>query len=203
MKQAGIGAIALLMVLGMASCGSQGSSNASADGPAQSSSTTWRDPSLAVAMRTAHQHVVQEATVTVLAKAPWMQTGLRIARGEHLWADTRSDGRWSGNPQLFPYSDANGLPAYPGGYRVYAHAPVESLIGFVGDAPLTPPEVNIPVSTPAGGPGGITNPGFVKVGNALLNYVPMTTGAIWLRNNDNTNYYSDLGQQIARVIVTR
>jgi hypothetical protein len=25
---------------------------------------------------------------------------------------------------------------------------------------------------------------------------------IWLRNNDNTNYYSDVGRQIVKVILT-
>jgi hypothetical protein len=53
-----------------------------------------------------------------------------------------------------------------------------------------------------GGPGGITNPGFVAVGDTLENYVPATTGPVWLRNNDNTNSYSDVGHQIVKLIGT-
>ena len=127
--------------------------------------------------------------VTVDADAPWVDTGLSIASGQHLWADTRSDGTWSGNPKYFPYSDANGLPVYPGAYRIDAGAQVDSLIGFVGSTPVNVPEVSVGASAKPGGPGGVANPGFVAVGDTLTSFAPSTTGAIWLRNNDSTNYY--------------
>ncbi len=127
---------------------------------------------------------------------------MSVASGQRLWADTRSDGKWSGNPKYFPYSDANGLPVYPGAYRIYAGAQVDSLIGFVGDTPVNVPEVSVGLSAQPGGPGGVANPGFVSVGGTLVNFAPSTTGVIWLRNNDNTNYFSDVGQQIVKVIVT-
>jgi hypothetical protein len=117
--------------------------------------------------------------------------------------DTRLDGRWSGNPKLFGYSDANGSPSYPGQYRVFANAPVLSLIGFVGGEPPTPPEVSVPVGAPAGGPGGRGDAGLFAVGNTLLDYMPATTGELWLRNNDNTNAVSDVGQQTVRIVVSR
>jgi hypothetical protein len=162
----------------------------------------WRDPTIAAAISAAGQTVVAQKVVTVMADAPWVDTGLSASPGEHLWADTRSDGEWSGNPQYFPYSDARGLPVYPGQYRVDANAQVDSLIGFVGDTPVNAREVSVGASAQPGGPGGITNPGFVAIGNTLTNFVPSTTGTIWLRNNDNTNYYSDVGHQIVKVIVT-
>lgn len=196
--------VALLLALGSTSCAaSQPSGSTAPTTQARVATAAWRAPALSAAIRAAGQHILSERVTTVLASAPWVLTGLSIARGERLWVDTRSDGRWSGNPRLFPYADANGLPSYPGRYRVYAKAPVESLIGFVGSSPLTPPEVDVPVGSPGGGPGGISSPGFVEIGNVLLDYKPTTTGAIWLRNNDNTNYYSDVGRQIVRVIVTR
>ena len=162
---------------------------------------SWRYPNIAGAISAAGQTVSAQRVITVPADAPWVKTGLSIASGQRLWIDTRSDGRWSGNPSLFPYSNADGLPVYQGRYRVYADAPVESLIGFVGSSPPTPPEVSVPIGAPRGGPGGITNPGFLAAGNSLLNFAPRTTGEIWLRNNDNTNYISDVGHQIAKVIV--
>jgi hypothetical protein len=162
----------------------------------------WRDPAIAGAIAAAGQTVLAQKVVTVAADAPWVDTGLSIAAGQHLWADTRSDGKWSGNPKYFPYSDANGLPVYPGAYRVYANAQVDSLIGFIGSAPVNAPEVSVGISAHPGGPGGITNPGFVAVGDTLTNFAPSTTGRIWLRNNDNTNYYSDVGRQIVKVLVT-
>jgi hypothetical protein len=162
----------------------------------------WRDPTIAAAISAAGQTVLAQKVVTVAADAPWVATGLSIASGQHLWADTRSDGKWSGNPRYFPYSDANGLPVYPGAYRVDSGAQVDSLIGFVGNTPVNAPEVSVGVSAQPGGPGGITNPGFVAVGNTLMNFAPATAGPIWLRNNDNTNYYSDVGRQIVKVIVT-
>lgn len=161
----------------------------------------WRDPTIVAAISAAGETVVAQKIVTVAADAPWVETGLSIAPGQHLWADTRSDGKWSGNPKYFPYSDANGLPVYPGAYRVDANAQVDSLIGFVGSAPVNAPEVSVGVSAKPGGPGGITNPGFVAVGDTLMNFAPSTTGPIWLRNNDNTNYYSDVGRQIVKVII--
>lgn len=163
----------------------------------------WRDPTISTTISAAGQTVISQQVLMVAATAPWVDTGLSIASGERLWTDTRTDGRWSGNPRFFPYSDANGLPVYPGQYRVDAKAAVESLIGFIGSSPPTPPEVSVGSSTPSGGAGGITDPGFVEVGDTLLNFAPLTTGTIWLRNNDNTNYSSDVGQQIVRVIVTR
>lgn len=166
------------------------------------SAAPWRDPTIAAAINAAGQTVLAQKVVTVAADAPWVATGLSIATGQHLWADTRSDGKWSGNPRFFPYSDANGLSVYPGAYRVYANAQVDSLIGFVGNTPVNAPEVSVGISAQPGGPGGITNPGFVAVGNTLTNFAPSTTGAIWLRNNDNTNYYSDVGKQIVKVILT-
>jgi hypothetical protein len=45
-------------------------------------------------------------------------------------------------------------------------------------------------------------PGFVSVGDTLKDYAPATTGPVWFRNNDNTNYSSDVGEQIVKVIVT-
>jgi hypothetical protein len=162
----------------------------------------WRAPALAAAIGAAGQKVLAQKIVAVAANAPWVATGLSVASGEHLWTDTRSDGKWSGNPKYFPYSDANGLSVYPGQYRVDANAPVGSLIGFLGSTPPTPSEVSVGISAPGGGRGGITNPGFVEVGNTLTNFAPRTTGAVWLRNNDNTNDYSDVGQQVVKVILT-
>lgn len=162
----------------------------------------WRDPTIAQAIRAAGEEVLAQKIVTVAADAPWVNTSMSVASGEHLWSDTRADGKWSGNPKYFPYSDANGLPVYPGQYRVDANAPVESLIGFLGNVPPNAREVSVGVSAHPGGSGGITNPGFVALGDTLMNFAPTTTGTIWLRNNDNTNYYSDVGRQIVKVIVT-
>jgi hypothetical protein len=162
----------------------------------------WRDPTISTAIRAKHQTVRAQKIVTVAADAPWVNSGLSISVGEHLWTDTRSDGRWSGNPRYFPYSDAQGLPVYPGQYRVDADAQVESLIGFIGSTPPNAKEVSVGVSAPGGGPGGLTSPGFLEAGNTLLDFTPKTTGTIWLRNNDNTNYFSDVGKQIVKVIVT-
>jgi hypothetical protein len=78
-----------------------------------------------------------------------------------------------------------------------------SLIGFVGGHPPTPPEVSVPAGTPAGGPGGINDTGLFAAGNTLLDYGPSTTGELWLRNNDNTNAVSDVGEQTVRVVVSR
>ncbi len=154
------------------------------------------------AISAAGQKVVAQKIVTVAATAPWVNSGLSISSGEHLWTDTRSDGKWSGNPRLFSYSDANGSSAYPGEYRVDAKAKVESLIGFIGSSPPTPKEVSVPIGASPGGPGGITNPGFFQAGDTMLNLGPKTKGDIWLRNNDNTNYISDVGRQIVKVVVT-
>lgn len=162
----------------------------------------WRDPAIVAAIGAAGQTVVAQKIVTVAADAPWVDSGLSVSSGGHLWADTHSDGKWSGNPQYFPYSDANGLPVYPGAYRVDASAQVDSLIGFIGSTPVNVPEVSVGLSVPPGGPGGTTNPGFVAVGDTLMNFAPSTAGTIWLRNNDNTNYDSDVGRQIVKVIVT-
>jgi hypothetical protein len=162
----------------------------------------WRDPAILAAVSAAGQKVVAQKVVTVKADAPWVDTSLSIASGQHLWADTRSDGKWSGNPKYFPYSDANGLPVYPGAYRIDAGAQVDSLIGFVGGTPVNVPEVSVGLSVRPGGSGGVANPGFVSVGDTLMNFAPSTTGAIWLRNNDSTNYYSDVGRQVVKVIVT-
>ena len=119
----------------------------------------WRDPAIAAAISAAGQTVVAQKIVTVKADAPWVYTDLSIASGQHLWADTRSDGKWSGNPKYFPYSDANGLPVYPGQYRVDASAQVDSLIGFVGSTPVNAPEVSVGLSSHPGGAGGISDPG--------------------------------------------
>ncbi len=155
------------------------------------------------AISAARQKVLTEKIVTVKATAPWVNTGLSIASGEHLWTDTRSDGKWSGNPRLFSYSDAKGSPEYPGQYRVDAKAWVESLIGFIGGSPPTPKEVMVPIGSSRGGPGGIDNPGFFQAGDTMLDFAPRTEGEIWLRNNDNTNYISDVGRQIVKVVLTR
>jgi hypothetical protein len=163
----------------------------------------WRDPAMSASISSAGQRVISQKIVTVPANAPWVSSGLSVASGDHLWTDTRSDGKWSGNPKYYPYSDANGLSLYQGQYRVDAKANVESLIGFIGEGPPPiPREVSVGLSVPRGGPGGTTNPGFFEAGHTLLNFVPTTTGAIWLRNNDNTNYFSDVGRQIVKVIVT-
>lgn len=157
---------------------------------------------MAAAISAARQTVLAQKILTVAATSPWVDSGLSVSPSQHLWADTRTDGRWSGNPQYFPFSDANGLPVYPGQYRVDASAPVESLIGFIGSVPVNAHEVSVGVSSRPGGLGGITNPGFVSLGDTLKNYAPATTGPIWLRNNDNTNHYSDVGHQIVKLIVT-
>jgi hypothetical protein len=162
----------------------------------------WRDPAIAAAIRAAGQTVLAQKILTVAATSPWVDSGLSVSSGQHVWADTRADGRWSGNPRYFPFSDANGLPVYPGQYRVYANAPVESLIGFIGGDLVNAPEVSVGASSRPGGAGGLTNPGFVAIGDTLKNYAPATTGPVWLRNNDNTNYYSDVGHQIVKLIVT-
>ncbi|HEV3070426.1 MAG TPA: hypothetical protein VGY76_03250 [Solirubrobacteraceae bacterium] len=157
--------------------------------------TAWRDPAISTSISSAGQTIVSQKIITVEVTAPWVNTGLSIATGQHLWADTRSDGRWTGNPQFFPYSDANGLgpSVYQSCWQVDTKAPVESLIGFIGSSPPNAPE---------GCRGGITDPGFVEVGNTLMNFAPKTTGTIWLRTNDNTNHISNVGQQIVKVIVT-
>ncbi|MGA9876252.1 MAG: hypothetical protein WBQ21_10625 [Solirubrobacteraceae bacterium] len=167
-----------------------------------SKAPAWRDPGMSKSISAARQKVLSEKIVTVAATAPWVNTGLSIAPGEHLWTDTRSDGKWSGNPRVFSYSDANGSPEYQGQYRIDAKAWVESLIGFVGGSPPTPKEVMVPVGSPRGGPGGIDNPGFFQAGDTMLDFVPKTRGEIWLRNNDNTNYISDVGRQIVKVVIT-
>lgn len=162
----------------------------------------WRAPTISTKIAAARQKIVSQRIVTVAANAPWVDTGVSIRPREHLWADTRTDGRWTGNPRFFPYSDANGLPVYPGKYRVDAKAPVLSLIGFVGGSPVTPPEVSVGISARPGGPGGVTDPGFLEIGNNLFDHAPKTSGKIWLRNNDNTNYVSDIGRQVVKVILT-
>jgi hypothetical protein len=156
---------------------------------------TWRDPTILAKISSAGQTVASQTIITVNVTAPWVTTGLSIAPGQRLWTDTRSDGEWTGNPQFFPYSDANGLgpSVYQNCWQIDNQAPVESLIGFVGSPPLNVPE---------GCHGGTTDRGFVAVGNTLANFAPKTTGTIWLRTNDNTNHISNVGQQIVKVIVT-
>lgn len=156
---------------------------------------TWRDPGLLAAISSAGQNILNQKVITVPVTAPWVDTGLSIASGQRLWADTRSDGRWTGNPQFFPYSDANGLgpSVYQNCWKIDEAAPVESLIGFIGSSPRNVPE---------GCRGGTTDPGFLAVGNTLSNFTPKTTGEIWLRTNDNTNHISNIGQQIVKVLVT-
>jgi len=171
-------------------------------GPGAGAQAPWRAPTILAKIKSAGQRAISQKIVTVAANAPWVDTGLSVAAGEHLWTDTRSDGKWSGNPRFFPYSDANGLSVYPGGYRVDAKAAVLSLIGFLGSSPPTPREESIGVSVPAGGGGGVTNPGFVEIGNTLLDFAPTNPGELWLRNNDNTNSISDVGKQIVKVLIT-
>lgn len=163
--------------------------------------TAWRDPRIESMIDVAGQTIVAQKVVSVPADAPWVDSGLTLEPGEHLWTDTRSDGRWSGNPRYFPYSDANGLSVYPGAYRIYSGARVESLIGFVGATPPNVPEVTVDAHAKSGGAGGITRPGLVAVGDTLRNFAPSSAGRIWLRNNDNTNYFSDVGRQIVKVII--
>lgn len=169
--------------------------NARLRGTKPAAKAVWRDPTILATISSSGQAVVAQKIVTVEVTAPWVGTGLSIAPGQHLWTDTRSDGKWTGNPQFFPYSDANGLgpSVYQSCWQVDAKAPVESLIGFIGSSPPNVPE---------GCRGGITDPGFVEVGNTLTNFTPKTTGAIWLRTNDNTNHISNVGQQIVKVLVT-
>jgi hypothetical protein len=162
----------------------------------------WRDAKIHSQIAAAKERIRHRAVVTVAAADPWVNSGLSSRAGQRLWTTTRSDGLWSGNPAYYPFSDANGLPIYQGRYRVDSGAPVESLIGFVGARPVNAPEVSIPVGAPRGGPGGISNPGLLALGDTRLNYAPRTHGRIWLRNNDNTNYFSDVGHQIVEVIVT-
>ncbi len=155
----------------------------------------WRDPGIAAAIGAAGQTIVTQKIVTVEVTAPWVNTGLSIAAGQHLWTDTRSDGKWTGNPQFFPYSDANGLgpSVYKPCWQVDDKAPVESLIGFIG---------SVPPNVPEGCRGGTSDPGFVEAGNTLKDFAPKTTGTVWLRTNDNTNHVSNVGQQVVKVIVT-
>ena len=163
--------------------------------PTPNSAAPWRDPGISAAIAAAGQTILSQKIVTVEVTAPWVPTGVSIAAGQHLWTDTRSDGKWTGNPRFFPYSDANGLgpSVYQPCWKIDDDAPVESLIGFVG---------NTPVNVPEGCRGGTTNPGFFEAGNTLSNYAPQTTGPIWLRTNDNTNHISNVGQQVVKVIVT-
>jgi hypothetical protein len=156
---------------------------------------TWRDPGILAAIGSAGQTIVDQKIVTVKVTAPWAPTGLSLTAGQHLWTDTRTDGSWSGNPQFFPFSDANGLgpSVYKNCWKIDENAPVESLIGFIGGSPVNVPE---------GCQGGTTAPGFFEAGDTLRNYTPQTTGPIWLRTNDNTNHISNVGQQIVKVIVT-
>lgn len=167
-----------------------------------SSSGAWRDTNILSAITSAGQTVVSHKQVTVSADVDWVDTSLQISSGQHLWITTNSADKWTGNPQYFPYSDANGLSSYPGGYRIDANANVESLIGFVGSTPTEVAEQDISVGASAGGPGGVTAPGLFEVGNTLTNFTPSVTGEVWLRNNDNTNLDSDVGQQVAEVWVT-
>lgn len=156
---------------------------------------TWRDPGILAAIGSAGQTIVNQKIVTVEVTASWAPTGLSITAGQHLWTDTRTDGAWSGNPQFFPFSDANGLgpSVYKNCWKIDENAPVESLIGFIGGSPLNVPE---------GCRGGTTDPGFFAAGDTLRNHTPQTTGPIWLRTNDNTNHVSNVGRQIVKVIVT-
>jgi len=169
--------------------------NALLRGTKPAAEAAWRDPTILATISSDGQTVVSQKVITVKVTAPWVNTGLSIATGQHLWTDTRSDGKWSGNPQFFPYSDANGLgpSVYKSCWQVDTKALVESLIGFIGSSPPNALE---------GCRGGITDPGFVEAGNTLANFAPITTGTIWLRTNDNTNHISDVGQQIVKVIVT-
>ena len=155
----------------------------------------WRDPTISAGISAAGQKVVSQKVITVEVTEPWVDTGLSIASGQRLWTDTRSDGKWSGNPQFFPFSDANGEgpSVYQSCWKIDDNAPVESLIGFIGSPPPNVPE---------GCRGGITNPGFFEAGDTLTNFTPVTTGEIWLRTNDNTNHISNVGKQIVKVIVT-
>ena len=155
----------------------------------------WRDPGILTAIGSASQTIVDQKIVTVQVTAPWVSTGLSITAGEHLWTDTRSDGTWSGNPQFFPFSDANGLgpSVYKNCWKIDENAPVESLIGFIGGSPVNVAE---------GCHGGTTAPGFFKAGNTLSNYTPQVTGPVWLRTNDNTNRFTNVGRQTVKVIVT-
>lgn len=156
---------------------------------------TWRDPGILAAIGSAGQTIVDQKIVTVEVTASWVPTGLSITAGQHLWTDTRTNGKWSGNPQFFPFSDANGLgpSVYKNCWKIDEDAPVESLIGFIGGSPVNVPE---------GCHGGTTAPGFFAAGDTLSNYTPHMTGPIWLRTNDNTNHFSNVGLQIVKVIVT-
>jgi hypothetical protein len=169
--------------------------NALLRGKKPATEAAWRDPAILATIRSDGQTVVSQKIVTVPVTAPWVDSGLSITSGQHLWTDTRSDGRWSGNPQFFPFSDANGLgpSVYQNCWKIDNEAPVESLIGFVGSSPPNVPE---------GCKGGITDPGFVEAGNTLVNFTPATTGLVWLRTNDNTNHISNVGQQVVKVIIT-
>ncbi len=155
----------------------------------------WRDPGILNAISSAGQTIVNQKIVTVKVTASWVPTGLSITAGQHLWTDTRSDGSWSGNPQFFPFSDANGLgpSVYKNCWKIDENAPVESLIGFIGGSPINVSE---------GCQGGTTAPGFFEAGDTLKNYTPQTTGPFSLRTNDNTDHISNVGQQIVKVIVT-
>jgi hypothetical protein len=161
----------------------------------ESARAAWRHPTILANIHSAGQTVLGQKIITIQVTSNWVNTGLSIATAQHLWTDTRSDGKWTGNPRYFPYSDATGLglAVYANCWKIDNSARVESLIGFIGSSPPNVPE---------GCHGGTTNPGFVKAGNTLLNLSPRTTGTIWLRTNDNTNHISNVGRQIVKVIVT-
>ena len=172
--------------------------------PAQSipAAGPWRESALASKIAAAGEKVVAQKDVRVGANQPWINTGLSIGAGQRLWMTTQTSGKWSGNATLFPFSDAKGLPVYPAEYKIDANAPVLSLIGFVGADPPTPPEVMVGINQRSSGVGGTSSDGFVEAGNTLLDREPKTTGLVWLRNNDNTNAISDVGEQLVRVVVT-
>jgi hypothetical protein len=174
--------------------------------PSSSSSNStiiWRDATITQEISASNEKVVSSKKVTVAADVDWVDTGLQVVAGQHIWLTTDSAGSWSGNPQYFSYSDAKGSTQYPGGYKVDANANVLSLIGYLGTPPVEVPEQSIDASAPAGGPGGVTDPGLFEPGNTLKDFSPKVYGKVWLRNNDNTNLLSDVGKQTAEVYITQ
>ena len=179
----------------------QSASNSSNSSNVQASNQ-WRDANISQEITSANEKIVKSNKVTVSAAVDWVNTGLQVNAGQHVWITTDTSYKWSGNPQYFGYSDANGGKEYPGGYKVDANANVLSLIGFVGASPVQVPEQSIDAGAPAGGPGGVSDPGLFEPGNTIKDFTPKLSGIVWLRNNDNTNLVSDVGQQIAEVYLT-
>jgi len=166
------------------------------------SSGSFRDPNISNEITLAGQKIIFVNTGVIKANVDWVNTDLKVQTGEYIWSTTASNGEWSGNPKYYGYSDANGLNTYPAGYKIDSKANALSLIGFIGSSPPEVSQQQISVNTPAGGSGGENVVGMFEPGNTLKDYFATSSGTIWLRNNDNTNYRSDVGSQTVRLFIT-